>query len=666
MIGSSNKERKAICLTMVFRKSWFFKALFACMCLIGWTDVSVAAYCINEDPPAGYFCKGSVKYKCRPGCFCLGSINGVGTIDVADACEERDTDDVSKWDALNDNAVYLCPDNYPESDAGAASSSECYTTHCAGVEKGYMGPYQCNPGYYLQAKHMICSRCEAGNRCADPDNPTNPRSYFFNCNEDQGIHACTDNQYSGAGAATCSTCGAGHYVNSGHTACLDCEAGYACGGDGTKVQCTGGQYSLPLAAVCLNCNGAGYAVTQTAGLNTGCNKCSAGYLPESDHSGCTECPLGYKCIGGLSYKCTGNQYADTLASTACTTCSGTGQGVQYGTGANNETINIDCDTCADGMYADQGICRPCPVGHRCTQGIDNGLCPAGTCAAINGACTSGQGATSCKTCPSGVSNDARTTCEMCANADEYVEDGICKNCPDIAFNTGLYERVQLSGSEYGFTGKAMCGISLKSDSICQDNSNVKWHVVNNSWALVTGSVAYIDVTSYLKNPAPNSPNGADADWCAECPTEPNRTFNVSLGYGESSCEACPAGYCVSGESCLPCQAGYFCPGVNGIAQECQWTDTNNEHGNLCSDPLDDDCDKICPKGTFSAPGQAQCSSCASGYTTQGPRTAYDPDTDSLEDICTKIQFKLKYDENNIIVLPELLRKINVNTSVINY
>lgn len=565
---------------MIFRKSCFFKALFACICLVGWVDVSIAVYCDQYQPAeAGYWCHNTQVYPCREGCYCLGGRSTATTQNVQNKCRQHEDPELEAF------GVYLCPDNFPKSDEGAAAISRCYTVSCPGVEKGYRGPYSCNAGSYLPAKGMTCSLCEAGYYCPGG-------SFQFSCYDNQERGQCTGNRYSVAGASSCQVCEA-----------------------------------------------AGYAVTKNAdGFNTGCARCPAGTIPKSDHSECESCPRGYRCSGGRAYKCVGNQYSDTEESTTCLSCGGPGMGVVIEI-SNGEELHVGCDICDSGKYADQGVCKTCPAGHHCSEGIDLGLCDSGSCAASSGsnACVT-SGADTCKRCADGeFLNDDRTACLSCETGSMTV------------FNTDLYERVLVEGQ----VGESMCGIKLAGSTKCQvgqDGSNVIWYIVNGVWRLGANTVV-ADRHSYVKSPAPDSPVGDDADWCAECPAG---TYNLSGERGAGACKECSAGYCIYNNDCLPCKPGYYCPGTGGAANNCSTHD--GDYG------IESEGYK-CEKGTFSGAGQASCKSCGEGYTTSDEGTAYNQNGET----CIKIPVRLKKNtDTEPFVLPAnvLKEKGRVNRSVI--
>lgn len=647
---------------MTFRKSCFFKALFACIIALVFCD-PVFATCrtsgacggTSPDACAGYLCHHGLAYPCREGCYCLGGRSTATAQNIQTKCRNHENP------GLEEFGIYLCPSGYTSVDPaddtpGAKSITDCYKYNtstntdftCPNGGRLYYAADVCSAGRYMPKRGSSCSVCPAGSFCHGRGTQSNP--VIASC-EDQGIDGhCTDQYYSNAGAAECSECFLGQHItknSSGYNiACDDCGKGYICPNLQEKHQCTGNTYSdSDTATECKPCTTPGFVIKKTNGLNTGCIRCSVGTFATSDGE-CESCPRGYRCSGGRAYKCVGNQYSDTEESTTCLSCGGPGMGVVTEI-SNGEELHVGCDICDSGKYADQGVCKTCPAGHHCSEGIDLGLCGSGSCAASSGsnACVT-SGADTCKTCPEDwFSNDDRTACLSCA-------DVIMP-----PFNEDLYQQATVRG----LGGESMCGIKLAGATKCQvgqdeDGSNVVWYIVNGAWRL-GANTAIVDRHSYVKSPAPDSPVGDDADWCAECPAE---TYNLSGGRGAGACKKCSAGYCIYDNDCLPCKPGYYCPGTDGAANDCSTHD--GDYG------IESEGYK-CEKGTFSGAGQASCRSCGEGYTTDGVGTAFVDDGETeIGQICVKIPLKLKKNITDAepVVLPAnvLKEKGRVNRSVI--
>lgn len=542
---------------------------------------------------SGYWCGSGTVRDCREGCYCRGGWSAVVPTGVDVMCRNGSLTQagIDYTGTLNGIGVYLCPAGYT-SDARAKTMNDCYhkNTTCSGGSRLYYARPKCYSGQYLPAQASSCSSCPAGKYC----DVYNGDYVVSSCN-DQGITGlCTGNQYSTSGAQACSLC-----------------------------------------------NGVGRAVKKNnAGtLNIGCDVCVDGTYANDGHTACETCEAGYACTNGVRNPCTGNEYSNQQGASQCTECTGNGEAV-----VKNGTLNVGCQVCPPGKYAnaDHTQCINCPAGHACSNGVDNGLCPSGTCSAYQGHsggyhCVDVGGA-ECKTCSEINSSKpysipARTECVKCDNPVDYYENGECQNCPNVPYNASLYTRVRIGEQ----SGMAMCGIKLiagNCDISSENDVSVKWHIVNNVWKLMDEISVKADMRHYVKDPSPTSPDGsdADADWCGECP---NGKFNIYTNRtGESACVACPVGYCTSNNSCLQCKAGYYCPGTDNHANSCE---------RIVGDYGIEKTNFICPKGSFSASGQSRCTNCATGYTTQTDGTSYNPENDNdLNQICQKIKIKLNF------------------------
>ena len=462
------------------------------------------------------------------------------------------------------------------------------------------------------------------------------------------IIACAGN-FCALTAAQGDGCSAGKYVNDDNTECLVCEKGYRCV-NGKKYKCGSGYYSdIEGASTCSLCYGPNVGIEHTLAdigeesLNIGCKQCQDGTY--GNQGVCSECPVGHWCVDGYD--------KGVCPDTKCASISGGGC-------ANNNGGATQCITCPDGQYGIGGVCYDCPRGHWCKNGEDKGPGSAGTCVAIDGVCTNGGGATGVKNCTSEglYSNEQGTDCVSCNNARLYYKAGVCYDCPDIEYDDILYERVRIDGK----TGSEMCGLKLKlSASKCDSGTDIKWYNSKGEWKLLDGSVAYAGTQAFVKSVHPSSPDGENADWCEKCE---DGTFYISGDTGLGACVACPAGYCKNDDECLPCKPGYFCPGdETGGARECHRQESLGgiKYGIVClSDTYDCENETKCPKGSFSAKGQAKCTACATGYTTDGIGTSYVNDNEhSLNTICKKIKTKFKIG-NQSAELPACLIERRIN------
>lgn len=578
---------------------------------VSWVCVADAYTNCTQSVPPGQYCQtAGTKPSCPKYCYCIGDssepYNATG--DDGDHGTPQDFCNYGHDDSwfFNRAGIYRCPDSHPNtSGTGKSSINSCYKS-CSGTDLYYHSLTGGLPaGKYLPALSIEKTACPAGKYCAGSQGD------MVNSCSDQGITgSCTGNEYSGAGAS----------------------------------QCT-------------ECTGDGKAVVKDGTLNVNCDVCPPGTYANDGHTACEICEEGYACTGGIKTQCTGNKYSGARAS-QCTECTGAGEAVVKDNG-----LNVGCDVCLLGTYAnaDHTQCDNCPAGHACSNGVDNDLCPPGTCAAYHFHCVNSRGA-ECKTCSEINSSKpysipARTECVKCDNPVDYYENGECQNCPSVPYNHSLYSPVRIDGQ----SGTAMCGIKLNTSSsntpsLCSVESLVQWHIVNDAWKLVEEFSVKADMTHYVKDPSPTSPDGsdADADWCGTCPTG---KFNIYANRtGESACVACPAGYCTSNTSCLQCKPGYYCPGEDDHANSCETTDDGYgiEKASF-----------ICKKGSFSAPGQVSCTKCASGYTTDIDNKPYYPDTDNLNNICQKIKIRLKFNDSQWVDLPDnIFKNVKMNASVL--
>lgn len=577
---------------------------------------------VQYDACSGYWCGSGTVRDCRQGCYCTGGWSAVVPAGVDTMCMNGSLTQagIDYTGTLNGIGVYLCPAGYTSGER-AKTVNDCYhkNTTCSGGSRLYYARPRCYSGQYLPAQASSCSSCPAGKYCD-----------VYN----------------------------GDYVVS------------SCNDQGITGSCTGNQYSTSGAQACSLCNGVGRAVKKNnAGtLNVGCDVCDEGTYANDGHTACEICEAGYACTNGMKTQCTGNQYSNTEGASQCTECTGNGKAV-----VKNNGLNVGCDVCPPGTYAndDHSQCIVCPAGYACSNGFKNDdLCPPGTCAAnANGICVS-SGGVQCKTCseinsskPYSVST--RTQCVECNEAEKYYdEDYECQNCPNVEYNHTLYTRVRIDGQ----SGKAMCGIKLNTSSsntpsLCSVESLVQWHIVNDAWKLVEEFSVKADMTHYVKDPSPTSPDGsdADADWCGTCP---DGKFNIYANRtGESACVACPVGYCTSGNSCLKCRAGYYCPGTNGVANSCSGGTVVVDGERYGIEQTEEE-EYKCKKGSFSASGQSRCTNCASGYTTNIEGKPYYPDNDDLNEICQKIKIRLMFNNNQWKELPDIFKNVKMNASVL--
>ena len=122
------------------------------------------------------------------------------------------------YDENNDQGLTACPQNMPNSAAGATSAGACYAS------------VTCAAGTYLPMGQLTCAPCTAGNYCLGGTLNSSTVA-------DQGLTACDNaTPFSPAGASSSSQCSAtidcapGYYLPSKAKACVLCTANAFCTG----------------------------------------------------------------------------------------------------------------------------------------------------------------------------------------------------------------------------------------------------------------------------------------------------------------------------------------------------------------------------------------------------------------------------------------------------
>ena len=303
---------------------------------------------------AGEFCKASSVQTCRAGCYCLGSKRSIEVILVDDYCKNRKTHD--KYINNETYGVYLCPEDFPKSDAGAASSSKCYYNNSNGHQL-YYKDYKCNAGQYLPADSDTCQACPKNHFCKGVS--TKPSK------KDAGKEKCPPGYISEMGAKSSSDCKntvycpGGQYLPASPNECKPCPNHYAC---------PGGEYTL----------GKNYV--------QGSKKCEDGTEPNSDKTECVtkepeyiECPEGEyavvatdrskckKCHGN-NYVCPGGKWEKTIGEHGLEECRGNTKPNADKTACEGITVtcqageyipanSIECTKCKDAAEAAGKLCK---------------------------------------------------------------------------------------------------------------------------------------------------------------------------------------------------------------------------------------------------------------------------------------------------------------------
>ena len=236
-------------------------------------------------------------------------------------------------------------------------------------------------------------------------------------------------------------------------------------------------------------------------------------------------------------------------------------------------VGSDAVTCPDsekynpqfGLTSQSG-CRDCPPGKICANGLDNGLCPAGTYCYQNGLN---------KTCDSEYKCPEATTHQVKCQKGEFQDlfgQPTCQSCPEGSFCDG-------------FTANSPVGPTPCPDGYqCPDRSETAFAVPCEPGTLgnTSGGCDPCPVGKYCPNYGmPNSTRDDDKFDCSAgyfCDLNSSTPFGQKsitdakvecdagkfCSAGTASQELCPVGTYrsetrgISQESCQPCPGGFNC------------------------------------------------------------------------------------------------------------
>ena len=216
---------------------------------------NVANAVCSKTMVSGKFCSGSAPTPCKPGCYCTGgTTSGVLQSDVIKACAREEKNFIEQGLAslfatsqdMNEAHVFLCPDDFPYSNAGARSSEECYACEnynsrqnkCSGT-KLYNKEIRCGVGEYLPQGSAECKKCEEEQIGSIKVNTCKGGKFKPSFDRDQGKYEPKEFTISNISESTATlyvTCDKGKYLPAGSLFCESCLNGYICPKTGTYTQ----------------------------------------------------------------------------------------------------------------------------------------------------------------------------------------------------------------------------------------------------------------------------------------------------------------------------------------------------------------------------------------------------------------------------------------------
>ena len=377
----------------------------------------------TDAPGEGKYCKekGSVKQKCKEGCYCPGGVlTAVGKdYKVTTYCKNKTGRGGNEEAHLNASGIYYCPDEFPDSDEGKKNATFCYKK--VNDIKLYNRWKNCSAGTYLPKNiphNGSCAVCPVDCNCPGGD-------WHVSTTDDQGIFDCPGHPDSDSGQNDSPTppvnpsvvpffhrteidpyslhaemycasgkipCVAGSYLPAGGDStddCELCEPGFYClagchtpnsNKDQTPKKCP---VSKPNSAEGSDSVSDCYASGTTPPNPTNI-RCDAGYyLPSGADSedDCEWCEAGYMCPGNnLKYKCGPRGYSEGGAS-QCSPCPDGQMADNANKSCEDGLIEVQA-----GYYLKAGTIIPepcpstdkfCPGGRWKKSGVDQGAfkCP---------------------------------------------------------------------------------------------------------------------------------------------------------------------------------------------------------------------------------------------------------------------------------------------------
>ena len=169
-------------------------------------DVNAALNC-TQDVPAGKYCKNAGnKPDCPEGCYCTGSRQAIGSINVAFFCSQGSTmsagnNSTNILAKMNASGIYFCPD-FTTSHTGAKTVNDCY--HPQTGEETETVTRQCPSGCFCLNEGLLRLANDSlfnityafwQTQCQSPSHPLSPQSQSL-CNT-QGYIGININNGSG-------------------------------------------------------------------------------------------------------------------------------------------------------------------------------------------------------------------------------------------------------------------------------------------------------------------------------------------------------------------------------------------------------------------------------------------------------------------------------------
>jgi hypothetical protein len=392
--------------------------------------------------------------------------------------------------------------------------------------------------------------------------------------------ACAPGSFSGAAATACTPCALNTYqYAAGADACLacpqnsvspsgsdalaDCECvagfGYDGGGDPQNpcVACTHGEYKTTTSnTACDACDPGDY--TENTGETTAdsCKLCGHdSYVADGQ---CVPCVANSESPEGSTAQaqcaCSAGFTGDAGVGEACEACAA---------GFYKETTgSAPCDACADGYVGNAmdprtsvGACSPCPVD---TYKASDTLCAA--CAVNSSASAASSAAANC-TCDLGFSGPDGGPCAACGAGayKNWTGEGSCLLCAR------------------GFFSGATAATSPDTCVACHAHSTQLVPAPYTSASECECLAGYEPVQGTCVTCADGTWKGAGDYNCAPCPANTYYPASAVAPYTENLCRACPGnsssasgafgvaacvcglGFLRSGDSCVLCAAGGYCP-----------------------------------------------------------------------------------------------------------